>query len=51
VLLDAEYTDADRARTGDAFDRSARYELAFWEMAYTKGRSDHSRGADSSGRQ
>ena len=24
----------------DAFDRSVRYEIAFWQMAYTQGASD-----------
>jgi thiaminase len=23
--------------TSDAFDRSTRYEIAFWQMAYTRG--------------
>lgn len=40
ALLDAECTDADRTRTSDAFDRSTNYELAFWNMAYTRGRAD-----------
>jgi thiaminase (transcriptional activator TenA) len=39
-LLDACATPADQAATADAFDRSVRYEIAFWEMAYTKGESD-----------
>jgi len=31
---------ADQPRTSDAFDRSVRYEIAFWQMAYTRGASD-----------
>jgi thiaminase len=30
----------DRPATSDAFDRSTRYKLAFWQMAYTRGESD-----------
>jgi len=39
-LLDASCTRRDRAATSDAFDRSTRYEIAFWQMAYTRGESD-----------
>ena len=39
-LLDACCTAADQPRTADAFDRSVRYEIAFWQMAYTRGASD-----------
>ena len=39
-LLDACCTAADQPRTADAFDRSVRYEIAFWQMAYTRGESD-----------
>lgn len=39
-LLDASCTAADQPRTADAFDRSVRYEIAFWQMAYTWGASD-----------
>ena len=39
-LLDASCTAADQPRTADAFDRSVRYEIAFWQMAYTRGASD-----------
>jgi hypothetical protein len=40
-LLDACCTGADQPGTADAFDRSVRYEIAFWQMAYTRGESDH----------
>ena len=33
-------TRRDRVATSDAFDRSTRYEIAFWQMAYTRGASD-----------
>jgi thiaminase len=36
-LLDETRTRRDRVATSDAFDRSTRYELAFWQMAYTRG--------------
>lgn len=39
-LLDSSCTARDRAATSDAFDRSVRYEIAFWQMAYTRGESD-----------
>ena len=39
-LLDASCTAADQPRTADAFDRSVRYEIAFWQMAYTRSASD-----------
>jgi thiaminase/transcriptional activator TenA len=39
-LLDASCTRRDRMATSDAFDRSTRYEVAFWQMAYTRGESD-----------
>jgi thiaminase (transcriptional activator TenA) len=42
-LLDRYADPGDQARlTGLSaiFDRSTRYELAFWDMAYTRGRSD-----------
>ena len=39
-LLDAACTAGDQASTADAFDRSTRYEIAFWQMAYTRGESD-----------
>lgn len=39
-LLDASCTAADHPRTADAFDRSVRYEIVFWQMAYTWGASD-----------
>jgi thiaminase (transcriptional activator TenA) len=39
-LLDASCTAADQAATADAFDRSVRYEIAFWQLAYTRGASD-----------
>jgi thiaminase len=34
MLIDAH------TRTADAFGRSVRYEIAFWQMAYTGGASD-----------
>ena len=39
-LLDASCTAADQPGTADAFDRSVRHEIAFWQMAYTRGESD-----------
>jgi thiaminase/transcriptional activator TenA len=39
-LLDAACTPRDQASTSDAFDRSTRYEIAFWQLAYTRGESD-----------
>jgi hypothetical protein len=36
-LLDASCTRRDRVATSDAFDRSTWYEIAFWQMAYTRG--------------
>jgi thiaminase len=36
-LLDETCTRRDRVATSDAFDRSTRYELAFWQMAYLRG--------------
>jgi thiaminase/transcriptional activator TenA len=39
-LLDESCTAGDQAATSDAFDRSVRYEIAFWQMAYTRGESD-----------
>jgi thiaminase len=36
-LLDASCTRRDRVATSGAFDHSTRYELAFWQMAYTRG--------------
>ena len=39
-LLDASCTAADQPGTADAFDRSVRYEIAFWQMTYTRGESD-----------
>ena len=36
-LLDEACTRRDRVATSDAFDRSTRYEIAFWQMAYTRG--------------
>ena len=29
--------NAHAIMTADAFDRSTRYEIAFWQMAYTRG--------------
>ena len=37
-LLDSCAHDADPAATAAAFDGATAYELAFWEMAYTRGR-------------
>ena len=39
-LLDSVAVTADPAATAAAFDRATAYELAFWEMAYTRGASD-----------
>lgn len=39
-LLDSCAQDASQAATAAAFDRATAYELAFWEMAYTRGVSD-----------
>jgi thiaminase (transcriptional activator TenA) len=39
-LLDSSCTRRDRVATSDAFDRSTRYEIAFWQMAYTRGASE-----------
>jgi thiaminase (transcriptional activator TenA) len=39
-LLDESCTAGDQASTSDTFDRSVRYEVAFWQMAYTRGESD-----------
>jgi thiaminase/transcriptional activator TenA len=39
-LLDGLCRDDERPRTTDAFDRSTRYEIAFWDMAWTRGASD-----------
>jgi thiaminase (transcriptional activator TenA) len=39
-LLDSVAATADPAATAAAFDRATAYELAFWEMAYTRGASD-----------
>jgi thiaminase/transcriptional activator TenA len=39
-LLDRCCRAADEAAAADAFDRSTRYEIAFWQMAYTRGQSD-----------
>lgn len=39
-LLDQDCTAGDQAFTSDAFDRSVRYEIAFWQLAYTRGESD-----------
>ncbi len=36
-LLDRWCTDDDQAATSEAFDRSTRFELAFWDMAYAGG--------------
>ena len=36
-LLDQYARDADQAATAAAFDGATAYELAFWEMAYTRG--------------
>ena len=45
ALLDRHADARDEARMTSlaaVFDRSTRYELAFWDMAYTRGRSDQS---------
>jgi thiaminase len=45
ALLDRHADAGDEARMTSlaaVFDRSTRYELAFWDMAYTRGRSDQS---------
>jgi thiaminase/transcriptional activator TenA len=39
ALLDRSRTGA-QALTSEAFDRSTHYEIAFWQMAYTRGESD-----------
>ena len=39
-LLDRCCTPADQPRTADAFDRSTQYEIAFWQLAYSRGESD-----------
>ncbi|HET9973198.1 MAG TPA: hypothetical protein VFQ68_33545 [Streptosporangiaceae bacterium] len=39
-LLDVSRTAVGQPRTSDAFDRSVRYEIAFWQMSYTRGASD-----------
>ena len=39
-LLDSWAHDASPAATAAAFDGATAYELAFWEMAYTRGASD-----------
>jgi thiaminase (transcriptional activator TenA) len=39
-LLDQYAPDASAAATAAAFDGAMAYELAFWEMAYTRGASD-----------
>jgi thiaminase/transcriptional activator TenA len=39
-LLDRLTGEGDRSVATDAFDRSTRYEIAFWEMAWTRGASD-----------
>jgi thiaminase/transcriptional activator TenA len=39
-LLDHCCTAADQPLTAAAFDRSTRYEIAFWQMAYSRGESD-----------
>jgi thiaminase/transcriptional activator TenA len=36
-LVTASTSLLDRPATSDAFDRSTRYEIAFWQMAYTRG--------------
>jgi thiaminase (transcriptional activator TenA) len=43
-LLDACADVADAAATQAAFDEATAYELAFWEMAYTRGASDGDTG-------
>jgi hypothetical protein len=39
-LLDRCGAAADQPAAADAFDRSTRYEIAFWQLAYTRGESD-----------
>jgi thiaminase/transcriptional activator TenA len=39
-LLDSCAADASPTATAAAFDEATAYELAFWEMAYTRGASD-----------
>jgi thiaminase/transcriptional activator TenA len=39
-LLDRCCTTADQPLTAAAFDRSIQYEIAFWQMAYSRGKSD-----------
>ena len=39
-LLDRCCTAADQPLTAAAFDRSTQYEIAFWQMAYSRGKSD-----------
>jgi thiaminase (transcriptional activator TenA) len=39
-LLDSCAHNASPAATAAAFDEATAYELAFWEMAYTRGASD-----------
>jgi thiaminase/transcriptional activator TenA len=39
-LLDNHAADADQGAAEAAFDAATGYELAFWEMAYTRGASD-----------
>jgi thiaminase (transcriptional activator TenA) len=39
-LLDESCSPGDRPSTSAAFDRSTRYEIAFWQMSYTQGESD-----------
>ena len=39
-LLDRCCTAADEPLTAAAFDRSTRYEIAFWQLAYSRGKSD-----------
>ena len=41
-LLDTCAADTDPAATEAAFDQATTYELAFWEMAYTRGADDES---------
>jgi thiaminase (transcriptional activator TenA) len=39
-LLDRCCTTADQPLAAMAFDRSIQYEIAFWQMAYSRGKSD-----------
>ena len=39
-LLDRCCTAATGPLTAAAFDRSTQYEIAFWQMAYSRGKSD-----------